>query len=166
SVVDKNTPVDLKISLGLPPQDVILMPDFVNKNISEVKSFAENYGIKLKLNYRLVDPLLQDGIVIEQKPSYDTILNPQDEIEITVSKTTVKEGKLTEEYIKSYNFEYELPFVGKLPKNVKIIQVSDEGEYVLYNKITDPKEKILLYVPPRKNSKLRIFLDGVLIDEK
>ncbi len=162
SIVDKNTLVDLKISLGLPPQDIILMPDFVNKNISEVKLWAENYGIKLNINYKLVEHFSQEGIVIEQKPSYDTILNPEDEVEITVSKINDKEEKS----INSYNFEYELPFVGKSQKNVKIIQISDEGEYVLYNKITNPKEKILLYVPPRKNSKLRIFLDGVLIDEK
>jgi len=29
-----------------------------------------------------------------------------------------------------------------------------------------PKEKILLYIPQRKNSKIRIFVDGILIDEK
>lgn len=166
SVVDKNTQIDLKISLGLPPQDIILMPDFVNKNISEVQSWVENYGIKLKLNYKLIEQITQENIVIEQNPPPDTVLNPTDEVEITLSKTTSTLNTSQQEYWKSYNFEYGLPFMGNLPKNVKIVQISDEGEYVLYNKLTNPKEKILLYVPPRKNSRLRIFVDGVLIDEK
>jgi len=170
SVVDKNTPIDLKISLGFPPDDIILMPDFINKTLSEVKSWVETYGLQLNIKYKIVEQIPQSDIVVEQNPPADSVVSLEDIIEITLSKSPSQQEKdLNTEKIedkKSYNFEYELPFMGNLPKNVKVVQISDEGEHILYNKLTFPKEKILLYVPQRKNSKLRIFVDGILIDEK
>jgi serine/threonine-protein kinase len=170
SIVDKNTPIDLKISLGFPPEDIILMPDFINKNFSEVKSWAETYGLQLRIKYKPVEQILQNDIVIEQIPSPDSVVTLEDVIEITLSQSLSSQKEESQaakmEDKQSYNFEYELPFMGNSPKNVKIVQISDEGEHILYNKLTLPKEKILLYVPQRKNSKLRIFVDGILIDEK
>jgi len=169
SIVDKNTPIDLKISLGLPPDNIILMPDFINKSLSEVKSWAETYGLQLNIKYKSVEQIPQNDIVVEQNPPPDSVVNLTDVIEITLSQNLSTQKDTTTEKVddkQSYNFEYEIPFMGNSPKNVKIVQISDEGEHILYNKLTLPKEKILLYIPQRKNSKIRIFVDGILIDEK
>jgi serine/threonine-protein kinase len=169
SIVDKNTPIDLKISLGLPPDDIILMPDFINKTFSEVKSWAETYGLQLNIKYKSVEQIPQNDIVVEQNPPPDSVVNLTDVIEITLSQNLSTQKDTTTEKAEdkqSYNFEYEIPFMGNSPKNVKIVQISDEGEHILYNKLTLPKEKILLCIPQRKNSKIRIFVDGILIDEK
>jgi len=169
SIVDKNTPIDLKISLGLPPDNIILMPDFINKSLSEVKSWAETYGLQLNIKYKSVEQIPQNDIVVEQNPPPDSVVNLTDVIEITLSQNLSTHKDTTTEKAEdkqSYNFEYEIPFMGNLPKNVKIVQISDEGEHILYNKLTLPKEKILLYIPQRKNSKIRIFVDEILIDEK
>lgn len=160
SIVDKNTPVDLVISLGLPPEDIILMPDFINRNIDEVKKWAEKNKIKVDVKFKTTQNAEYDNIVVEQYPLPDTVIEEEAAIEVVVLKG-IKESNTSE-----YNFEYELPFKGDVIKNLKIVQVSDEGEYVLYEKPTSAKQKINLYVPHRKNSKIRIFVDGILIDER
>jgi len=160
-IVDKNTSVDIVVSLGFPPEDVILMPDFKNKNVNEVYQWSQKYGFEINVKEEIVDGY-NDGEVIEQQPLPDEIVNDTTIIEIVIAKNK----GLTKEKQIVYNFEYELPFLGDTPKNVKIVQISAEGEDVLYNRPTLPKQKIQLFVPPKKNSRIRIFVDGVLIDEK
>lgn len=160
-VVDKNSYINITISLGIPPEseDIILMPDFVNKSVNEVYLWAQKYAINVLTEQKLVTGV-PEGTVVEQTPVPDTIIEPTTVVKVYVSKNT------SGEYVPQYNFEYEIPFISDTGKNVKVVQISSEGEYVLYDRITMPKQKIQLYVPPRKNSRIRIFLDGVLIDEK
>lgn len=160
-IVEKNSYVNIEFSLGNPPADMVLMPDFVNKNVNEVLSWAVKNNIEVNINQKNL-PEVNNGTVIEQSPVPDTVINSNVKVEITIAKSS----KYSKEEIENYNFEYELPFTGNINKDVKIVQISSEGEYVLYNKPTLPGQKIKLYVPPRKDSKIRIFIDGVLIDEK
>lgn len=164
-IVEKNSFVDIEVSLGPPPFGMILVPDFVNKTVENVVDWSTKYNIDLKIN-EIISNDVPEGIVLQQSIPPDTeVTSSSMTLEIVVSKkkTVSKEREFEKEI---YNFEYELPFVGETLKNVKIVQISDEGEYILYNKPTSSKQKIFLYVPPRKNSKLRIFVDGILIDEK
>jgi len=160
-IVDKNTPVNIVVSLGFPPEDVILMPDFKNKHINDVYQWAQKYGFEINVKEEVVEGY-NDSEVIDQRPLPDEIISNTTFIEVVIAKN---KSALKKEQI-SYNFEYELPFLGDTPKNVKIVQISAEGENVLYNKPTLPKQKIQLFVPPKKNSRIRIFVDGVLIDER
>ncbi len=160
-LVDKNTPVNIVVSLGFPPEDVILMPDFKNKHINDVYQWAQKYGFEINVKEEVVEGY-NDSEVIDQRPLPDEIISNTTFIEVVIAKN---KSALKKEQI-SYNFEYELPFLGDTPKNVKIVQISAEGENVLYNKPTLPKQKIQLFVPPKKNSRIRIFVDGVLIDER
>ncbi|MEN3013047.1 MAG: PASTA domain-containing protein [Endomicrobiia bacterium] len=165
SIVEKNSSVDIEVSLGLPPPGIVLIPDFTSKTVENVYDWTVRHNIEVKIEEKIVEEG-EEGIVLSQNPPPDTqiIINEPLVLEITVSKTQKKSLKETHKEI--YNFEYELPFIGESLKVVKIVQISDEGEHVLYNKPTSSKQKISLYVPPRRNSKLRIFVDGVLIDEK
>lgn len=163
SIVDKNSYVDLVVSLGLPPDDIILMPEFINKDVSEVYSWSKKYGLDVEVEYQIVENEPQ-GKVMRQNPPPDTMVQPGQEIKVVVANPSNYTQLST--YETNYNFEYELPFVGDKVKTVKIVQVSTEGEVVLYNKPTSPKEKIRLYIPPKEKSKIRIFVDGVLIDER
>lgn len=160
-IVEKNSFVDIEISLGPPPPGIILVPDFINKTIENVYDWSSRNAIDLKIVEKVTDDA-PEGVILQQSIPPDTdITNSAVTFEVVVSKKK-SIGKDKE----VYNFEYELPFVGDTIKNVKIVQISDDGEYVLYNKPTSSRQKIMLYVPPRKNSKLRIFVDGILIDEK
>lgn len=164
TIVEKNSSVNIEVSLGLPPFGVVLVPDFINKSIDNVYNWAAKYdNINIKVNEEFVNDI-PDGLVLRQSIPPDSEINPSEIItfEVTISK----QKKAFDGRQEVYNFEYELPFIGDSLKMVKIVQISDEGEFILYNKPTSSKQKISLYVPPRKNSKLRIFVDGVLIDEK
>ncbi len=160
-IVEKNSYINFVVSLGVPPEDknIIIIPDFINKNINEVYLWAQKYGIEVQVIQKVV-PDAVEGTVIEQNPPPDEIVDISTILKVTVAQTT------TGTYQPQYNFEYEIPFIGNTSKKVKIVQISDEGEYVLYDKATMSGQKIQLYVPTRKNSRIRIFLDGVLIDEK
>jgi serine/threonine-protein kinase len=160
TIVDKNTAVNFVVSLGIPPEDVILVPEFVNRNIEEVKFWAEKIGLTIEIKETEGTP----GIVISQNPPADTLITLQDKLEIVVGK--LLENKVIQSFVKEPNFFYEIPSMGNMLKNVKILQVSVDGEQILYNKPTIPGTKISLYVPPKTNSKIRIFIDGILIDEK
>ncbi len=160
-IVEKNSYVNIDISLGHPPKDVLLMPDFINKNIEEVYIWSARNNIEVKVNEKNF-PDLNNGTVIEQYPQPDTVIDSGTKVEITV----VKNNRVSSEIQSvNYNFEYELPFISNVEKNVKVVQISSEGEYVLYDKPTLPRQKIKLYVPRRKDSKIRIFVDNILIDE-
>lgn len=163
-IVEKNSYVDLQISLGFPPPGLVLMPDFVNKTLENVYDWAARHNVELVVNEKFTEDITENLVLQQNIPPDTEITSSTMTLEIVVSKRKIAKGKEFEK--ENYNFEYELPFVGEGLKNVKIVQISDEGEYVLYNKPTSSKQKITLYVPPRKNSKLRIFVDGVLIDEK
>lgn len=160
-IVDKNSYVSIVVSAGLPQEDVILVPDFLQKNINEVYTWAQKYGIEVKVSEQLL-PEIPEGTVIQQQPVADSIVVSSTTLTVVIAKHTTQDLQKQSEY----NFEYELPFISDAAKNVKIVQISAEGENILYNRLTLPKEKIRLYIPPKKNSKIRIFVDNVLIDER
>ncbi|MCX7956467.1 MAG: PASTA domain-containing protein [Endomicrobia bacterium] len=163
SIVDRYSFVNIEISLGQPPIGIVLVPDFVNKTVDNLYDWANKNNISVKVNER-ISGQIQEGTILEQNLAPDTVLTEDvKEIEVTIAKGHLADKNFIQNL---YNFEYELPFASNLVKNVKIVQISNEGEYVLYNKPTSAKQKIMLYVPQRKNSKIRIFVDGVLIDEK
>lgn len=167
TIVNKNDSINFTLSLGFPPEDVILVPDFVNKDVNEAKTWADKVGLKIEITESNVSGY-SPGTVISQKPFPDTPVTSQDKLELVVVKF-IGTDKSISSIVKDTaepNFFYDLPAMGNVSKNVKILQVSSDGEQVLYNQPTVPGSKISLYVPPKPNSKIRIFIDGVLIDEK
>ncbi len=163
SVVDRNTAVNFVISRGIPPENIILMPDFVARQVEDAQKWAQTYGLEIRIVETISD-YGQSNFVISQKPLPDTVVTSNDIIEIVVPKI-FEDTKISGE-TKEPNFIYEIPPIGTAAKNVKIVQVSTDGEKNLYNQLTLPGSKIALYILPKKNAKVRIFIDGVLIDEK
>ncbi|MCS7227637.1 MAG: PASTA domain-containing protein, partial [Endomicrobia bacterium] len=77
AVVDKNSYVDIVVSLGMPPegQSIVLMPDFVNKNVNEVYLWAQKYNIEVQVEQKLI-PGVEEGVVVEQSPLPDSVIEP------------------------------------------------------------------------------------------
>lgn len=82
--VDKDCVVNIVISEGIPPEGIILMPNFVNQNIEEAKSWAfkndVNIDIKTENNQDV-----ENNTIINQYPQPDTNITDAKYITLTVS---------------------------------------------------------------------------------
>ncbi len=163
-IVERNTQVNYTLSLGFPPENLLLVPEFKNKPLEEAFSWAQQKGIEVVLK-DVYSKDHNDGIVIDQFPLPDSVISQQEKLELVVARSLTQPKNMLSQQ-PEYNFVYELPAMGGKHKNVKIVQVTPTGERVLYNQLTPPGEKIFLYISDREKTKIRVFIDGVLIDEK
>ncbi len=86
--VDKTNLINLVISIGNPPPGTILMPNFVGKNIKEAEMWINKNGRKIDEKNIITSPYLDDGTIMKQTPTPDTILDPESKIIFLI---TVKE---------------------------------------------------------------------------
>ena len=84
SKVDKDSVVNIVVSDGMPPEGIILMPNFINKNIEEAKMWAEKYGINVNVENR-ESSSAKTNIITEQHPAADTDVTDEKSIIITVA---------------------------------------------------------------------------------
>lgn len=85
--IPKETPVVLEVSMGPPPQEITLMPDFVGKSVEEVIKWEEaNSGQFARINYIYEENHKQIGLVVKQSPEFDTVLTSTHTIQIIVGK--------------------------------------------------------------------------------
>jgi serine/threonine-protein kinase len=71
SSVDKDSVINIVVSDGSPPGGVVLMPDFVNKNLEEAEIWAEHCGITLNIAGEKSSSF-KTSIVLKQSPEPDT----------------------------------------------------------------------------------------------
>ena len=71
SSVDKDSVVNIVVSDGPPPEGIILMPDFVNKNLKEADMWSSRYGIALNVTGGNISGIKTDTIA-KQSPEADT----------------------------------------------------------------------------------------------
>jgi serine/threonine-protein kinase len=71
SSVDKDSVVNIVVSDGPPPEGVILMPDFVSKNLEEAKMWAARCGIALNVTGEK-NSSIKINTVLKQSPEFDT----------------------------------------------------------------------------------------------
>ncbi|MFH1715084.1 MAG: PASTA domain-containing protein [Elusimicrobiota bacterium] len=92
-LVEKGYFINLIVSKGLPPDDVILMPMFVGKNIDMVNEECGRKGYKVNITGQASD---SEGIVLEQFPKPDTVLNGNNILVNLVVSALVEEKINTE----------------------------------------------------------------------
>ncbi len=83
TAVSKDTMINIVVSLGAPPNSVILMPKFIGKNITDVNSWADNNGIKVNVAKENISTAVTDS-VIEQSPEPDSELKPNQTIDVKI----------------------------------------------------------------------------------
>jgi len=72
--VSKETVVNLVISGGAPPADVVLLPDFTAQSVEKAEAWARETGATVEYNFE--DNFKFVGKVIRQTPEFDTIVEP------------------------------------------------------------------------------------------
>jgi serine/threonine-protein kinase len=88
SAVDKDSVVNIVVSDGLPPEGIVLMPDFVNKSLEEAKIWAIQRHITINVINEEVSGTEID-IVIRQFPEADTDITNTKIINLYIAANTV-----------------------------------------------------------------------------
>jgi serine/threonine-protein kinase len=161
SSVERNALVNVTVSAGAPPSGVRLMPDFLRKNVQEAQSWAAAAGISLGETKDMTSPFAY-GTILLQQPAPDSPLTESARVSVVISG---KVGKPGESGPAVTNFHYELPQGGG--ESLVRIVVSDKyGERELFNGLRRAGSKIDLPVQETGGAHVRIFLNGILVDER
>ena len=157
--VAKGTLVNVKICDGAPPSGILMMPEFRQKNRKDVEMWAEKNDVKVKY---IEDPksTYSNGTVFDQNPEADTQLTGKSKVTVTVSSK--KAAALTES---DYEVKYEVPS-NVSQRSIRIVAISKTGEREVFNGTKGPGSKISFVIPKQDLIKIRIFVNGIQVEEK
>jgi serine/threonine-protein kinase len=88
SRVCKNSVVNIVVSDGFSQEGVVFMPNFIKKNIDEVKIWAARYGIAVNIDTEDVSNI-KTNTIIRQNPECGADITNAKSINITVAVNTV-----------------------------------------------------------------------------
>lgn len=158
--LSKNTIVSVVVSAGIPPENIILMPYFRQKRIEDAEFWAAENEIKLNITEDK-QSVFPRGTILAQSPSPDTVVTTGLNASVTISgrKSDSADGK------KVHEIKYKMVKRGN-PARVRIVLTDKSGEREIFNGVRDAGSDIDLTVPYGGPAKVRIFVNGVLVEEK
>ncbi|WP_424244466.1 serine/threonine-protein kinase [Elusimicrobium posterum] len=157
-MVKRNSIVNLIVSNGAPPSDIILMPEFRLKKLTEASRWASSNEVEIEI-IEEPESAYPYGTITAQAPAADTEVKAGETIQITVSHRKV-EGEE-----KTYRVHYEMA-QGKKSSNLRIVLIDKDGEKDVMNEMKKPGSKIDIDVPYGGEAKIRIYVDGILVRER
>lgn len=159
---DKGTLISLIVSQGPPGEEIVLLPDFANKEIGDVEVWAIGKGLSVEKQIeveKIYQPQVKEGLILSQTPAPNTPIDDNTKVVIKVASATPLPG------MKTTNFHYEVS-QGSVEKELRIVILDKNGERTVYQSLAAPGSKLnlkLAYTPP---ARVRIFVNGVLMEEK
>ena len=158
--VERGALVGVVVSGGPPPSGVALMPDFQRKNIVEAYDWARGAGVAVSVSTDSTS-LFPYGVILTQSPQPDAVLPASASVSFQISG---RKGKGSLEPA-SRTFHYELSQGGS-ESLVRIVVVDKYGERELFNGLRKPGSKIDLPLQETGGARVKIFLNGILVDER
>ncbi|OGS22489.1 MAG: hypothetical protein A2252_01480 [Elusimicrobia bacterium RIFOXYA2_FULL_39_19] len=163
SVVDKNGVISVTVSLGVPPEGMLLMPEFVGQDINEFKKWSE----KNKITFQVREEEFESSpynIVVSQEPQADTVLTYETQVVVVVSKGSTSILS-TQPQQTGDVFHYDVP-QGAKEQKIQVMLIDSTGEHQIYSSVQQPGSKIDIPVMKKGKSKLRVFINNILVEEK
>ena len=151
--------VQVAVSAGLPPAGIIMMPDFRQKKSDEAQQWAALNGLSLGLTED-ANSLFPGGTIIDQDPPSDTVVSAGAKITLTVSSRKSAAGTERE-----FRVHYEVSQSGT-QRHIRVVALGKSGDREIFNGLRDPGSKIDLSVPYAGAEKIRIFVNGILVEER
>ncbi|MBL8022759.1 MAG: PASTA domain-containing protein [Elusimicrobia bacterium] len=158
AVVPPNAMVDLKLSKGLPPEGMSLMPDFVNQSITQARQWAEERKIAPEIKEEMTTVFLP-GVVIRQFPAPDTAVTEKTAISFVVAFSS---GTLDGT---ARSVRYQLPS-GSGSVRVRVLLRDDLGEREVFSSVQGSGTLVDVPVSPQGAARAHIFINGVLVEER
>lgn len=157
--VERDALVNLVVSGGPPPAGVALMPDFLRKTLEEAQAWAAGSGARIDVKTD-AGSLFPAGTVLTQTPAADSVLSPDAKVHLLVSG---RKGAATT--VAAKTFKYELPQSGS-ESQVRIVVVDKYGERELFNGLRKPGTKIEVPVQETGGARVKIYMNGILVEER
>lgn len=157
--VSKNTMVDVVVSAGAPPAGIVMVPDFRQKKSDEAQQWAAQNGVSLKISEDSAS-LFPGGTIIDQDPAPDTVVGAGGKVSLTVSS---RKGTGAAE--REFRVHYEVSQSGS-QRHIRVVALGKSGDREIFNGLRDPGSKIDLSVPYAGAEKVRIFVNGILVEER
>ncbi|MFA6584532.1 MAG: PASTA domain-containing protein [Elusimicrobiaceae bacterium] len=159
--LSKNALVNVVVSAGEPPQGTNLMPDFRQKLLPEARRWGKDTGIEVKVSED-TNSVFPDNTVIGQEPAPDTLVQNGQSVNLTVSS---KSGAAKPETANTHHIRYGIAAGGE-QKKIKISLTDAGGEREVFNGFRMPGSEIDLTVPRNGPAMVRIFVNGILVDQR
>lgn len=157
---EKHALVNVVVSGGAPPSGITLMPDFRQRAATDARAWADARRVPLELALDKESPF-PDGMVLAQDPAPDTLVSEDVKLLLTVSG---RAGE-AEDPATTKRLRYELSQGGS-ESLVRIVVVDSAGEREVFNGLRKPGTKIDISIPQTGQARARIFINGILVEEK
>lgn len=158
--VAKNSLINITISAGPPPSGITLMPDFRQKSVMEANHWAAQNRLSFDIKEEPAS-LFPNGTILSQDPAPDTALNPDIRITLVISGRRDTGAAAA----KVHRIHYEMS-QGSSQSRLRIVMMDKSGEREIFNGLRAPGTKVDLTAPYGGPAKVRIFVNGVLVEEK
>ena len=158
--VERNSMVNVVVSGGAPPAGVVLMPDFLRKDLAAAEGWAtqNSFSVTVVKDFGALFPY---GVILAQEPAPDAALAADQKVKLTISgRTKTAAGTPTK------TIRYEVS-QGSSDSLVRIVVVDQYGEREVFNGMRPPGSKIDLPVPDTgAGARMKVFLNGILVEER
>ena len=159
SVVSKGALVNIVVSDGQPGSDELLTPDFSGKLLPEAKRWADGQQVNVTTREE-TDVSKAPGEIIEQLPTPDTPIHAGDTLTLVVNT-----GDMSETPPGAKRIYYKVP-AGDSDRDVRVIMTDGTGEHEVYRQTQPPGTALNFTVQPQGHARVRIFLNGIMMEEQ
>lgn len=161
SSIGRDSSVNVVISGGPPPSGVVLMPDFLRKDVSEASAWAQSSGVSLSVEKDAGSPF-PFGVILAQEPPPDSALGTDAKVRLTISGNR----KAAANGASARMFHYAVP-QGSADSQVRIVLEDSAGERELFSGMRSPGSKVDVAVPAAsKPARIKVYLNGILVEEQ
>lgn len=157
--VSKNTMVQVMVSAGVPPEGIALMPEFRQKKSYEAQEWAARNSVVLSVN-EYPDSLFPGGTIIDQSPQADAVIPAGSKVILAVSSRQDQAGGES-----LFRVIYLVPQSGA-QRHIRIVALGKYGDREIFNALRAPGAKIDISTPYAGLDKIRIFVNGILVEER
>jgi serine/threonine-protein kinase len=159
--VDRETPVDMLLSLGPRPREY-RTPDLIGLPLEKVSRVLEAMGVTVGDITTKIDLSHPQGTILDQDPRPGSPIAEGSSISLVMS-TLHGEGQQAER--KLGVFLYRVPY-GFWSKSVRIEVVDPESSRTIYNEVDEPGANIKVVFGYTAQCTVKVYLDGKLETER
>jgi serine/threonine-protein kinase len=138
------------------------MPDFQRKTLTEVQAWASGAGMAVAVN-KDFSSLFPAGTILNQTPDPDAVLAAESKISFVVSARPNSGSPGAGPGTKMFHYEISQ---GGAETLVRIVVVDKYGERELFNGLRKPGSKIDLPLQETGSARVKIYLNGTLVEER
>jgi serine/threonine-protein kinase len=159
--VDRETPVDILLSLGPRPRD-FKTPNLVGLPLDKASKILDVMGVTVGDVTSKINLSHAPGIILEQDPLPGSLVAEGSSVSLVVSALTADGEKADR---KLTLLLYRVPY-GFWEKKVRIEVTDPDGTRTVYDEMDQPGSTINLAIGYTAQCTIRIYVDGVLETER